>query len=156
MNEHQSLNICYQEAWPVKLCFHYDAMNMMNCAMLCIITYLRRALKCLLSCRFTVVGTTAEEVIAGVQRVTQRRVYGRFFHTYPRRWLCVCQWLSDWIKRGAVPMLTLNLQKAVPSGYAVPDAWHHQMVFGVSQQGAHVRCFRRRMSLATESKHIDM
>ena len=36
---------------------------------------------------------------------------------------------------GAIPLVTLNLQKAVPSDYMIPDAWHHQMVFGVSQQG---------------------
>ena len=36
---------------------------------------------------------------------------------------------------GAVPVVTLNLQKAVPSGHHVPDAWHHQMVFGVGPQG---------------------
>ena len=74
-------------------------------------------------------------MIDGLRRATQHRVYGRFFHMYPRRRVCVSQWLSDWIKRGAVPMVTLNLQKAVTSGYMIPDAWHHQMVFGVSQQG---------------------
>ena len=38
-------------------------------------------------------------------------------------------------RSGAVPLLTLNLQKAVPLGYPIPDAWHHQMVYGVDQKG---------------------
>lgn len=80
-------------------------------------------------------GVTAQEVIRGVQQASEGRVYGRFFHTFPRRRVCLCDWLSGWMKRGAVPMLTLNLQCAVPSGYPVPDAWHHQMVFGVNQHG---------------------
>lgn len=45
---------------------------------------------------------------------------------------------------GAVPILTLNLQ----AGYEhdIPDAWHHQMVFGVSPRGVYlcnpVECIR--------------
>jgi hypothetical protein len=36
---------------------------------------------------------------------------------------------------GAVPLVTLNLQKAVPPGWVTPDAWHHQMVYGVGPKG---------------------
>jgi len=36
---------------------------------------------------------------------------------------------------GAVPLLTLNLQRAVPRGWVIPDAWHHQMVYGVGPKG---------------------
>ena len=36
---------------------------------------------------------------------------------------------------GAVPLATLNLQRGVKPGWTVPDAWHHQMVYGVSSKG---------------------
>ena len=45
------------------------------------------------------------------------------------------------LSAGAVPLLTLNLQKAVPLGYPIPDAWHHQMVYGVDQKGQHFSVF---------------
>lgn len=45
---------------------------------------------------------------------------------------------------GAVPILTLNLQIGCEGG--IPDAWHHQMVFGVSPRGVYlcnpVECIR--------------
>lgn len=37
---------------------------------------------------------------------------------------------------GAVPILTLNLQ--VGCDGEIPDAWHHQMVFGVSPRGVYL------------------
>ena len=36
---------------------------------------------------------------------------------------------------GAVPVATLNLQRGVKPGWTIPDAWHHQMVYGVSSKG---------------------
>jgi hypothetical protein len=39
---------------------------------------------------------------------------------------------------GAVPIATLNLQNGVAPGNPVPDAWHHQMVFGVGPQGIYL------------------
>jgi len=36
---------------------------------------------------------------------------------------------------GAVPVATLNLQRGVKPGWTIPDAWHHQMVYGVSNKG---------------------
>ena len=36
---------------------------------------------------------------------------------------------------GAVPVATLNLQRGVKPGWTIPDAWHHQMVYGVSGKG---------------------
>ena len=45
---------------------------------------------------------------------------------FPRRSLDLSHWLADWIRKGAVPIATLNLQKGVKPGQTVPDAWHHQ------------------------------
>ena len=45
---------------------------------------------------------------------------------FPRRSLDLSHWLADWIRKGAVPIATLNLQKGVKQGQTVPDAWHHQ------------------------------
>ena len=39
------------------------------------------------------------------------------------------------VASGAVAIVTLNLQQGVPEGHEVPDAWHHQMVYGVSPKG---------------------
>ncbi|KAJ8303000.1 hypothetical protein KUTeg_019396 [Tegillarca granosa] len=39
---------------------------------------------------------------------------------------------------GAVPIATLNLQCGVKPGWTIPDAWHHQMVYGVSSKGVYL------------------
>lgn len=39
---------------------------------------------------------------------------------------------------GGVPLATLNLQVGVAPGQTVPDAWHHQMIFGVGPQGIYL------------------
>ncbi|XP_045073256.1 uncharacterized protein LOC123486120 [Coregonus clupeaformis] len=49
----------------------------------------------------------------------------------PRRRVRLVPWLARWIQRGAVPVATMNMQLAVPEGEEVPDAWHHQLIFGV-------------------------
>ncbi len=41
-------------------------------------------------------------------------------------------WLARWIRHGAVPVATMNMQRAVPDGEEIPDAWHHQLIFGVA------------------------
>jgi hypothetical protein len=38
---------------------------------------------------------------------------------------------------GAAPIATLNLQHC-GEGCDVPDAWHHQMIFGVGQAGIYL------------------
>lgn len=39
---------------------------------------------------------------------------------------------------GVVPLMTLNLQRGVKEGEEIPDAWHHQMVFGVDSDHVHL------------------
>lgn len=39
-------------------------------------------------------------------------------------------WFAD-----VVPLCTLNLQKGVPPGQVIPDAWHHQVVYGIGPKG---------------------
>lgn len=58
---------------------------------------------------------------------------GRFFHLHPRRLVRLVPWLARWIRKGAIPVATMNMQLAVPEGEDVPDAWHHQLIFGVAQ-----------------------
>lgn len=45
---------------------------------------------------------------------------------------------------GAVPIATLNLQHC-GEGCNIPDAWHHQMIFGVGPAGIYMtnplQCF---------------
>ncbi|XP_074646911.1 uncharacterized protein LOC141902886 [Tubulanus polymorphus] len=86
----------------------------------------------------SVAGTTAIDLIDGVHKVTDGAIYGRFFSFYPKRKVDLSRWLGYWISKGAVPLATLNLQKAVPPGWVTPDAWHHQMVYGVGPKGVYL------------------
>ncbi|KAG7239320.1 hypothetical protein INR49_029285 [Caranx melampygus] len=77
-------------------------------------------------------GATHAQLIAGAEEASDGKVTGRFFHLHPRRQVKLVPWLASWIKKGAVPVATMNMQLAVPEGEEVPDAWHHQLVFGVA------------------------
>ncbi|XP_011676930.2 uncharacterized protein LOC100891091 [Strongylocentrotus purpuratus] len=79
----------------------------------------------------SVAGTTHEELIAGLEKSSQSKVFARFFPFHPRRDVNLSDWLKGWMRQGVVGLATLNLQRAVPQGYQVPDAWHHQMIYGV-------------------------
>lgn len=83
-------------------------------------------------------GTTHEDLIDGVLRLTDGEIYGRFFHFYPSCTVTLTKWLSHWMRKGAIPVATLNLQCGVPTGHSVPDAWHHQMIFGVGPKGVYL------------------
>ncbi|XP_028031756.1 uncharacterized protein LOC114244205 [Bombyx mandarina] len=91
-----------------------------------------------------VAGCTAADLITGIQRASDGLVTARFFPTYPERAVSLSHWLADWISLGAIPILTLNLQMGCQGD--LPDAWHHQMVFGVSPRGVYlcnpVECVR--------------
>ncbi|XP_076067840.1 uncharacterized protein LOC143040602 isoform X2 [Oratosquilla oratoria] len=86
----------------------------------------------------SVAGTTHVDLIEGVTKLTRGAVKARFFEMYPKRALQLCRWLADWISKGGVPLATLNLQVGVAPGQTIPDAWHHQMVFGVGPQGVYL------------------
>lgn len=83
-------------------------------------------------------GTTHEDLVEGIHQLTGGTVYGRFFHFYPSRSVHLLKWLGSWIKKGAVPIASLNLQCGVASGQSIPDSWHHQMVFGVGPKGVYL------------------
>ena len=80
-------------------------------------------------------GTGAEDLIAGVRSLSRGDVVGRFFPFFPSRDVDLRAWLSSWIEKSAVPVMTLNLQRGVAFGHPLPDAWHHQMVYGVDSEG---------------------
>ncbi|XP_029926148.1 uncharacterized protein LOC115372394 isoform X2 [Myripristis murdjan] len=77
-------------------------------------------------------GATHAQLIAGAELASEGKVAGRFFHLHPRRRIKLVPWLAGWIRKGAVPVATMNMQLAVPEGEEVPDAWHHQLIFGVA------------------------
>ncbi|XP_023249051.1 uncharacterized protein LOC111644410 isoform X1 [Seriola lalandi dorsalis] len=77
-------------------------------------------------------GATHAQLIAGAEQASNGKVTGRFFHLHPRRRVKLIPWLARWIQKGAVPVATMNMQLAVPEGEDVPDAWHHQLIFGVA------------------------
>lgn len=82
-------------------------------------------------CVYSVLGATHQQLIAGAEQASDGRVLGRFFSLHPQRKLKLVPWLASWIRRGAVPVATMNMQRAVPAGEEIPDAWHHQLIFGV-------------------------
>ncbi|KAF1371615.1 hypothetical protein PFLUV_G00270220 [Perca fluviatilis] len=77
-------------------------------------------------------GATHAQLIRGAEEASKGKVMGRFFHLHPRRLVRLIPWLARWIQNGAVPVATMNMQLAVPEGEEVPDAWHHQLIFGVA------------------------
>ncbi|XP_071320303.1 uncharacterized protein [Trachinotus anak] len=77
-------------------------------------------------------GATHAQLIAGAEEASDGKVMGRFFHLHPPRRVKLLAWLARWIRKGAVPVATMNMQLAVPEGEEVPDAWHHQLIFGVA------------------------
>jgi len=59
-----------------------------------------------------------------------------FFSFFPKREVSLLHWLAHWLRKGVVPVATLNLQNGLLApGQTIPDSWHHQMVFGVSSDG---------------------
>ncbi|KAJ0009371.1 hypothetical protein NQD34_001073 [Periophthalmus magnuspinnatus] len=76
-------------------------------------------------------GATHAQLISGAEEASAGHVIGRFFHLHPPRRAPLVRWLAHWVRRGAVPVATMNMQRAVPKGEEVPDAWHHQLIFGV-------------------------
>lgn len=80
----------------------------------------------------SVAGTNHNDIIDGLNKLGKNQIYARFFHMYPERIVNLHKWLTFWIKNGAVPIATLNLQKCIGN---IPDAWHHQMIYGVGPKG---------------------
>ena len=80
---------------------------------------------------YSVSGATHQQLIAGAEQASDGKVLGRFFSLHPQRKVRLVPWLASWIRRGAVPVATMNMQRAVPAGEEIPDAWHHQLIFGV-------------------------
>ncbi|XP_078093092.1 uncharacterized protein LOC144508687 isoform X2 [Mustelus asterias] len=79
-------------------------------------------------------GATHQQLIEGAEKASEGRVVGRFFSFYPERCVQLTAWLANWMRKGAVAVVTMNMQVAVPEDKEIPDAWHHQMVFGVDAE----------------------
>jgi hypothetical protein len=47
-----------------------------------------------------IVGTTAEELLRGVEHLTKGEVRGRFLPFWPPRQVHLLSWLSFWMKQG--------------------------------------------------------
>lgn len=86
----------------------------------------------------SVAGTSHRDLIKGVTKLSQGAIKAKFFHMFPKRAVQLSRWLAQWISRGGVPLATLNLQVGVAPGQTIPDAWHHQMIFGVGPQGIYL------------------
>ncbi|XP_043946031.1 uncharacterized protein LOC122816985 isoform X2 [Protopterus annectens] len=86
----------------------------------------------------SVAGATHEQLICGAENASNGKVAGFFFSFYPERDIDLQTWLAKWIQKGTVPIATMNMQVAVTKGEEVPDAWHHQMIFGVGPDGVYM------------------
>jgi hypothetical protein len=84
----------------------------------------------LLSC--SEAGFNHVDLIHEIKHICGDRVVARFFPMH-NRLVNLNEWLADWISRGCVPMVTLNLQKGdLPANYSPSEAWVNRMVWGVS------------------------
>lgn len=83
-------------------------------------------------------GATQQQLIEGAEHASGGQVVGRFFALHPPRRLQLVPWLASWISRGAVPVATMNMQQGVHEGEEIPDAWHHQLVFGVGPSAVYM------------------
>lgn len=84
----------------------------------------------------SVAGTSHQDLVDSMTTLTNGEVYGRFFSFFPERQVSLLHWLAHWLSKGVVPVATLNLQNGLLApGQTIPDAWHHQMIFGVSSDG---------------------
>ncbi|XP_067904837.1 uncharacterized protein [Heterodontus francisci] len=86
----------------------------------------------------SVAGATHQQLIDGAEKASEGKVMGRFFSFYPERSVELTAWLTSWMRKGAVAIATMNMQVAVPEGEEIPDAWHHQMIFGVDTEGIYM------------------
>lgn len=87
--------------------------------------------------RRSLAGSTHKDIARGISLCTNGSVITKFFAFYPERKVSLSHWLHYWISRGAAPIATLNLQHC-GEGCDIPDAWHHQMIFGVGQAGIYL------------------
>lgn len=88
--------------------------------------------RCIMCLCHSFVGATHSQLIDGAKVASGGQVLGRFFGFYPQRQVNLVPWLAHWIRHRAVPVATMNMQRGVPEGEETPDAWHHQLIFGVA------------------------
>ena len=53
---------------------------------------------------------THTDLLRAMETLSSGRISGRFFEFYPQRRVDIRYWLAGWIKRGVVPLATLNYQ----------------------------------------------
>ena len=85
----------------------------------------------------SVAGMNAQELISNIETASDNQVTGRFFPFYPPRDVNLTPWLANWMRKGAVPVSLLNLQRTPLWGF-VPDAWHHQMIYACDLDGIYL------------------
>ncbi|KAL4609175.1 hypothetical protein GN956_G24419 [Arapaima gigas] len=83
-------------------------------------------------------GATHQQLIEGAELASGGKVLGRFFTFHPPRRVQLVPWLASWMRRSAAPVATMNMQLAVTEGEETPDAWHHQLVFGVGPNAVYM------------------
>ena len=67
----------------------------------------------------SVAGTTHQDLIDSMNDITEGQIKGRFFDFYPERHVSLVHWLAKWIRRGAVPILTINLTMDSASNHCI-------------------------------------
>lgn len=83
-------------------------------------------------------GVAHENLIRGIHHASQGTLYARFFQMYPRRDIMLSKWLFHWIKKGAIPIATMNVQRDNALEPSSQDTRQHQMIFGVTSKGIYM------------------
>ena len=102
----------------------------------------------------SVAGATHDDIIAGIQKLTRGRVIGHFCHMHPSPPKDLSSWLRGWIDKAVVPLASLNLQKAVPENQPIPDAWHHQMIYGATSSSVYLTNPREETTLSVIEQQL--
>lgn len=83
----------------------------------------------------SVAGATIEDLVRGLDGVASEKVQSLVYYYNDEHWQnsSFVDWCQQLMQLGAVLILTLNLQQSpihTDSSGRIPDAWHHQMIFG--------------------------
>ncbi|CAF2051055.1 unnamed protein product [Rotaria magnacalcarata] len=70
------------------------------------------------------------------------QIHSRFFPFWPPRDVDLLQWLSHWIKQGALPIAIMNIdhhhQSQKINFYSKLSSWQHRIIYGIEPRGIYL------------------
>ncbi|XP_065204801.1 uncharacterized protein LOC135834762 [Planococcus citri] len=78
------------------------------------------------------------ELVGLLAELSDHKFHSRFFTTYPKRNIDYLEWLSEWISKGALPVVTRNVLErgSLPVKNIIYNQWRHNVVY--KTDSAHV------------------